>query len=279
MPEAAAQDIITDSRPADRQQLPLTFAGLGIAHEQEPIERPRGLPLHSWLQVISGAGQVNINGRQAVVEAGSGILIHADVPYAYHALTPSWTTHFILFAGSASLSILNTLNLDQSGVYAVSDPDKMISHFHKVDDLRQHMTFDQPRELSKALYAMLLDLSVNISTVTDYLPVLPSDPLRLVIQYIEDHYREPLTLDELAGLINIRKEYLCTRFKRLMGQTVFHFIQSIRIIHSRILLSQYPEKTVQEVAALCGFENTSYFCRVFRRFENTSPQKYRQHER
>jgi len=276
MNKPTSAGIYSSGYPDDEQRLPLTVKGFALDYQQEPIERPKGLPLNTWLQIVSGTGEVFINGKKAIAREGMAIFLKADTPYAYHATTAGWITHFITFSGSVCEQILSSLNIDQSGVYHVAVPANLSRHFRKIARIRHSSNMQQQRLLSKALYSMLLDLSLNVQYITTDLPAILNESLQSIIRYIEEHYFEPISLDDLAQLVNLRKEYLCTLFKKHMGQTIFHFLQSIRIAHARIYLNQYPDKTVREISLMCGFESSSYFCRVFRQIEGTSPQRYRQ---
>ncbi len=262
---------------ADHQNLPLTFVGMGFNHIQEPVERPSGIPIHNWLQVVEGMGEVIIDGQKAVARKGSGILLLAGTPHSYHAVQGNLVIHYILFDGLASLQILKSLHFDQSGIYHISNPENSAQQLHEIARLEHSMEISRGRQLSKAIYDMLLDLSVGIRYSAEYLPAVPNEKLQLVIQFIEANFKEPISLDMLAELVNLRKEYLCSKFKLFMGQTIFQFIQSIRIAHARIYLTQFPDKTIHDIALMSGFESSSYFCRVFRKFEKVSPQQYRLH--
>ena len=260
---------------ADVKQLPLVLNSFALDYQQEPIDRPNGLPLNTWLQIIHGSGEVIVDGKKTVAGEGMAIFLKANTPYAYHATTENWQTNFITFSGTVCEQILSALRINQSGVYHVADPENLRKHFHRIARIRGLSALQQNRALSKALYSMLIDLSWNVQYITADLPAIQNESLQLVIKYVEEHYFEPLSLGDLAVLVNLRKEYLCTLFKKHMGQTIFHFLQSIRIAHARIYLKQYPEKTVQEISLMCGFESASYFCRIFRQVVKTSPQRYR----
>lgn len=269
-------DIYAQGFPADSQNLPLVINGVVLNYEQEPIERPNGLPFNTWLQILSGAGEVIVDRKKAIACEGTAILLKANTPYAYYATTGKWIVNFITFSGSVCEQILSALHIEQSGVYHVADPENLSRHFRKVARIEKISARQQHRLLSKELYSMLLDTSLNVQYITANLPAVYNESLQTIIQYIEEHYYQPVSLDELASQVNLRKEYLCTLFKKHMGQTIFSFIQSIRIAHARIYLNQFPEKTVQDISLMCGFESASYFCRVFRQVERTSPQRYRQ---
>jgi AraC family transcriptional regulator of arabinose operon len=269
-------DFYARGYPADSQDLPLVINGFSLDYEQEPIDRPNGLVFNTLLQIVSGAGEIIIDRKKAVAQQGTAVFLKANTPYAYYTTTGIWITNFITFSGSICEQILSALHIDQSGVYHVADPENLSKHFLRIARIQKISTKQQHRLLSKALYSLLLDTSLNVQYITANQPAVFNESLQTVIQHIEEHYFEPISLNQLASLVNLRKEYLCTLFRKHMGQTIFNFIQSIRIAHARIYLNQFPEKTVQDISLMCGFENTSYFCRVFRQVEKNSPQKYRQ---
>ncbi|MBO7710951.1 MAG: AraC family transcriptional regulator [Lachnospiraceae bacterium] len=96
--------------------------------------------------------------------------------------------------------------------------------------------------------------------------------------YIGKHYQEKLTLDELAGQVNLSRNYLCQIFKRETGESVFNYINRIRVEKSRLLLSDGSLEIV-DIGNLCGFEDQSYFTKVFKSYVGMTPKKYRESRR
>ena len=58
-------DMYTQGFPAGSQYLPLAVNGVELNYEQEPIERPNGLPFNTWLQIISGSGEVIVDRKKS----------------------------------------------------------------------------------------------------------------------------------------------------------------------------------------------------------------------
>ena len=79
----------------------------------------------------------------------------------------------------------------------------------------------------------------------------------------------------MAEYVGLSKEYMCSLFKSAMQQTIMHYLLELRIAQARILLIQYPEKTVKEISMMCGFESPSYFGSQFKRITSTTPENYR----
>lgn len=90
-----------------------------------------------------------------------------------------------------------------------------------------------------------------------------------VFQYINTHYSERITLDELAALSYMDKSYLCRTFKKRFGNTPIEAVISFRLNHARDLLFN-TDMTVKEIATACGYNDTSFFIAQYKRaFQNT----------
>ncbi len=70
-------------------------------------------------------------------------------------------------------------------------------------------------------------------------------------------------------------QYLCTAFKRFTSQTLFEYINMVRIRKSKELLLYNKKIQIKEIAHLVGFQDVSYFCLTFRKLEKMSPTEFR----
>lgn len=105
---------------------------------------------------------------------------------------------------------------------------------------------------------------------TDYL----FGPIGKVFSYINEHFAEKITLEELAKESSLSRTYLSRYFKELTGQTLFSYIQQTRLQYASYLL-QTSKKTITEIAVESGFGNLSYFNRVFKKTYGRAPGKFR----
>lgn len=85
-----------------------------------------------------------------------------------------------------------------------------------------------------------------------------------VVDYIETHLDKSFTLDELSRVANFSKYHFHRIFYSLMGETLFQFIQRIRLERAATALVLYPDKSVTEIALECGFSSSSAFARSFK---------------
>ncbi|WP_236705146.1 helix-turn-helix domain-containing protein [Hymenobacter sp. AT01-02] len=97
--------------------------------------------------------------------------------------------------------------------------------------------------------------------------------LKQVYHYLEQHYAEPITVQELADQTFLTVPAFCRYFKRMTGQTLTNFLQEYRVSQACLLLLQ--GLPVLEVSYAVGFNNLSHFNRTFRKLTGQSPSAYR----
>lgn len=101
-----------------------------------------------------------------------------------------------------------------------------------------------------------------------------SDVVYRVMEYVKVNYRRRITLDELAKHIYLSRSYLSSIFKEETGMNLSSFINAVRVEKSKALLLDNTVRLV-DVANLCGFEDQSYYTKVFKRVVGVSPKRYR----
>ena len=100
----------------------------------------------------------------------------------------------------------------------------------------------------------------------------------LVRRYIDNHFKENLSLDQLAQLAHLNKYYLSHAFRREFGVSPINYLISRRIEESCFLLRE-TDHTLSLIAQILGFSSLSYFSQCFRRVEGVSPLEYRRRHR
>ncbi len=94
-----------------------------------------------------------------------------------------------------------------------------------------------------------------------------------ILRYLENNYREKITLQELCFLFGTNKTTLEKDFRRLAGDTVMGYLSRLRIRRAKALLRE-GQKTVTEIAEELNFSSVHYFTRFFRRHANMTPSEY-----
>ena len=92
--------------------------------------------------------------------------------------------------------------------------------------------------------------------------------------YLDEHYTDKISLDDLAERFFINKFYLSKIFKETYGTTVNNYLISKRITRAKQLL-RFTDMTVEEIGVAIGMGDANYFSRMFRKVEGSSPSEYR----
>ncbi len=93
-----------------------------------------------------------------------------------------------------------------------------------------------------------------------------------ILKYIEAHLSENMTLDDISKHINLTKEYTSNLFKKELGTTVIDYVNRRKMMVAKNLIDS-GEVRLTEVASRLGFENYSYFSKLFKKYYDTSPVK------
>lgn len=117
-----------------------------------------------------------------------------------------------------------------------------------------------------------------ISYSFDFSSVKHSDTVYKVIDYIRRNYYQKMTLDSIAKHVNFSKTYLSRIFKEETGENISSYINKVRVDRAKILLADQNVPLV-DVANLTGFEDQSYFTKVFKSVTGVSPKKYKENRK
>ncbi|MCG8500427.1 MAG: AraC family transcriptional regulator [Firmicutes bacterium] len=98
--------------------------------------------------------------------------------------------------------------------------------------------------------------------------------LKKVLNYIQDHYHEKISVDDLSGEINLSSYYFSRFFKSLTGKTCIEYINYYRI-NQAVRLLENEERKIMDIALETGFDNLSYFIKTFKQYKNCTPSAYR----
>lgn len=178
-------------------------------------------------------------------EAGS-FLADSDDPWAYR---------WIGFDGNQShrFGILPTVFDAPEGT------------FDDLCDLRDHSKIIEYKLLSE-LYFLFYKLLPAEEPTLNY--------TQQIIDHIQKHYMEPLTVAGIANNLGLNRSYLTRKFKKDTGFSIQFYLNKFR--HTKALHYLEIGYSVKETAALCGYDNASSFCKIFKKVD---PNGLTPHER
>lgn len=100
------------------------------------------------------------------------------------------------------------------------------------------------------------------------------EKMKLIIKYIENNYMEKITIEDISGELGLSQSHFMKFFKNTMGTTFIDYLNDYRLtMASRLLVSS--DSSILDIAAEAGFENLSYFNRLFKKRFGVTPREYR----
>lgn len=99
-----------------------------------------------------------------------------------------------------------------------------------------------------------------------------------ILSYVDAHFTDKITLDELAFMFNTNRSAFCQRFKALTGYTLVEYIAQKKVARIKKLLTE-TDRSVSEISNELNFESVAYLCRFFKKHTGSTPKEYRKETR
>ena len=141
------------------------------------------------------------------------------------------------------------------------------------------MSQNPPADYELQVHLILAGIWQNLYRYYSSLPVSEQQPqkhlarLKEILSYIQAHYTQELTLDEISEHVNICKSECCRFFKKYMKMTIFDYILFLRVQSSLSLLREGV--SVTKTSVMTGFSTPAYYGQIFKRYMGCSPSRYR----
>lgn len=264
---------------------PSEFAKTNLLHLQEIGQLQAKKPhtnsrskLNSYLFFVvrEGSGTLVYAGRTYELSTGSLVFIDCYKPYSHTSSENLWTLQWAHFYGPNMNGIYQKY-VERGGKPCfkssrLDDYLQLLDHLHTLatsDDYIKDMKIFE--KLSSLLTLLMEDSWAPFDTQKH-----PAGKRNLqdVKNYIDIHFTEKITLNELSEQFYINKYYLTRIFKEQFGMPISQYIMQLRITHAKQNL-RFTTLSIEEIAVKCGLEDANYFSRAFRKVEGVSPGEYR----
>ncbi len=224
--------------------------------------------------VLSGRGTLMYDEEIYELKAGSCFFIDCMVPYYHQSSTSEpWELLWVHFYGATSREYYRYFSI-------LSPPAWMPDPFSEMKEKLEIL-------LSINTNADLITEISSSRLIMDILSIILEDVMNLrekkspalqkmleVRQYLDEHYTNKFSLEELSEHFFVSKYHLSREFKNHFGITLNHYVISKRITMAKKLL-RFSDLALEEIAAKCGFYDTSYLNKQFKKSEGISASDFR----
>lgn len=249
-----------------------------------------------FVVVTQGTVEFSAGTDRFLLKAGEGIFMNADI---LHSMTPSGEEKAYMFSVLVSPGILGT----EKGVLISS---RYVTPYITDEGLRYEILRPQTGWQQEILQKLALICKAYAQKEFGYEYQLHNliceiwfalvkeswryksrktaaggpdeERMHKALAYIQNHFREEVSLDDICGVLNISRSECCRCFRRSLRMTPFEYLMTYRI-HAAAQMLLETDETVGAVALCTGFGSNSYFCKLFRRYMDCTPAEYRRGKR
>lgn len=234
--------------------------------------------------ITDGQGHMEFSDNLVPLTEGDLIIINPNCPHTEKSSNSSKPLKYIVFAIN-NLALDNTVTSD-----IISEnyfkPYKILNFNSNKEEILHYLTTllreVEERAINyelacKSLLNLFLIYIVRQSKTTLFVkcdsPKINLECLKIK-NYIESHYYENITLDQLSALFHINKFHLSHLFTKQMGISPINYLIDKRIEESKNLLAN-TNHSIINISTMVGFSNSSYFSQMFKKITGNSPRSYR----
>ena len=289
---------LKEIRMHGKKDFPIAIYQLDILNQYVKLI---GLHWHQEIEIIKvqkGNAKITINSESHILTEGSGIIINQNVIHSvcpadknpcecsFTIFNPSFFFGYQANMLSAKYLIPFTSNeklvcifLDRSEQFhqIILDAADHILEYHT------HKNFGYELYIKRELISIWLILmeeneiiTKNNRTFTNSHLTLDETRAKNVIQFIEKHYTETISLDDIASSIHVSKGECCRCMKRCVKTTPFEYLMKYRIYKAATLIIENENNTpISTLASSVGFNNSSYFNKLFKKYLQCTPSEYK----
>jgi AraC-like DNA-binding protein len=239
------------------------------------------------IHVNGGSGKRHIGKHLSYFNDGDLVLMGANLPH--YGFTDRLTgnrsetviqmredflgEHFFEIPEMAP--IRRMLNMAKKGLAFHGETKKVVGA--KIEAL----AFVEQYERLLGLLAVLRDLALsdeyqvlNADGVVLAIGPKENDRMNKVYDYIREHFKEHISLDEIADEVSMTPPAFARYFKKISRKTFTKFVNEYRVVHASKLLAE-TSQSITDVSFESGFNNFSHFNKIFKEFTGKSPSAYR----
>lgn len=233
------------------------------------------LHAHTFAEILfvtDGQGFFHIKDQKVPIRRGMIIINNRNVPHTESVHPNAELEYAVLQVENLSFLSSETPNERQTFfIDASKDYDRVFDFIRQIEwerNIREPFweCALQTQFNSFILYALRNSELMALPVQSINAP----NPLAGVHLYLRSRFNENITLEKLAILFNMNKYYLAHTFKATYGDTIIHFLNSVRCQAAQTLL-QDTDQPVNDIALSVGFNSCSYFTKTYRQFFGETP--------
>lgn len=228
------------------------------------------------MHIIDGTCTGVFEGRPFTAEKDQIVLLDCYRPQEYGNKSSSQTLDvaWLHFDGPLARSYYELLTAGRQNVFSLANTYAISHNMQRILSLFRESAPIREAIVSEYITRMLTELLNGASHQAENSDTSHAQVVENSLAYINEHFSEPISLEQLARASNLSLYYFTRVFSARTGFTPHQYLIATRLNSAKYLL-QTSKIPVKEIAFSCGFNSESSFCSTFRKWENMTPGEFR----
>ncbi len=237
-------------------------------------ERPNGQSDYQLIYVANGCVHFFFDGEEQIVEKGNMVLFLPHDPQFYYVYPKENGEFFwVHFTGSAVEELLEECGIpkDRRVFWCGISSDIRVMYCQMIRELQmKEPHFEELLQMN--LRHLLLLMNRYLEGVHDYSTDFHGDIIQ-ALGWFERHWREPISVEDYAARNRMTPYWFRQKFKQFTGASPMQYVISLRITNAMNLMEN-TDYNIAQIAEAVGYDNPSYFRRLFHKHTGMTPGEY-----
>lgn len=218
--------------------------------------------------ILGGSAKYRMNKKTFTVQKGDVLFFRQGTHYNAKVISQEPWEHIVI--AFRTREELNDFLPD--GATKVSHSNRFRELFRQAYGVWSECGIGYKIQTKAVIHQLLFALiQENVSQIIGTNAALQA--LKAASDYVEQNYREKITVEELAKISGYSPSHFTRVFTKIYDTSPIQYVNQIRIMHAKNLL-RTGQYTIAQIAQECGFSNVYYFTRCFKQITGTTPAKW-----
>lgn len=224
------------------------------------------------LYTTKGIGRIEIGSISYNIQENCAAVIDCKSHHKYCGIDNNWEFFWVHFNGTAAHSFFNLLPHDVSfDIRDRSKVENLIRIIYSCMNANDIPTLIMRSSKIHSFYSLLISSHFSKNSNNLFSGATVSEK---ALEKIEQHFSEPITIEQLADELHISKYHFIRIFSRFMGTTPYSYLMSYRINEAKRLL-RTTNNSITAISEQCGFSDSANFIAQFKKKTGQRPTQYR----
>lgn len=233
-----------------------------------------GIGLYQVFITYRGTGRFIVDGKEFIAKPNTLFLLKCEKNHRYESVDGIWEHEWINFTGMCAQVYYDLINPEGETVYDLGESHTILTLLREASSAMARQDIVSYVHTSTCII-QLLDAIYELTVEHQRIQMADRrGNVERSVRYIEEHYMEKISLDQLAQVAYLSKYYYTRAFYKYVGLTPYEYLNAVRISKAMNLLID-TNLSVDEIGWKVGFQGSRNMIRQFKKAMGITPGEYR----